>query len=224
MLLPRIPGHFYAKAEVAGVSCVYDLPGDVGVISEVRDSDGLKVIPISVAGIKDRDGTGDGNEYYRTGANKITLNKDGATETLTIYYRKKCRDISFGQATAGAATSITLATTASKLAGFYNGMDIANITQDWQDTITGYDTSRVATILETAAASDWYGLVPEIPEPFHHLISTKAVHLIKASYPMAQERPTAAELQIWEQTFAEIIRAYGNESDDISPESVFEGY
>lgn len=214
MLLLRIPGYFYAKASLAGVNSVYTLPGDFGRMVEVRDSDGHKIIPIEPANLTPPDETGTVHEYYRDG-NTCVLNLAGVTETYDFYYRKKSRDLDFGMASAGAATSITLATSASKSASFYIGMEIHNVTKDWDDTITAYTSGRVATIAETAAANDYYGLVPEIPDMFHHLIATKASQLVRAFHPLAQSRPTQVEISLWNDMLAEAIRAYGDERSDI---------
>ncbi len=222
LLIPRIPGYFYVKVSIAGVASVYTMPGDMGRLLEVRDERGYKVVPVKVSNIPLDNATGEDNEYFRTG-NSITINKAGITATYVFYYVKKSRDLDFGQATAGGAGSITLATSASKAVDFYNGMEINNITQDWSDTITDYTTGRVATISETAAIDDFYGLVPEIPESFHHLIAPKAVQLTKASFPIAQERPTAAEMRLWNDMLAEAIRSYGCEDSDVPLSDVFGG-
>lgn len=222
LLLPRIPGYFYGKKSITGVASVYTLPGDLGQLLEVRDENGSKVIPVKVGNIPIDDATGNANEYYRTG-NSITINKANVTATFVFYYIKKSRDLEFGQATAGAASSITLASSASKTVDFYNGMEINNITKDWSDTITDYTAGRVATISETAAADDFYGLVPEIPEAFHHLITPKAVQLVKASFPLAQERPTQAEITLWGEMLAEAIKSYGVEDSDVPLSDIYGG-
>ena len=223
LLLPRIPGYFSAKASIAGVSSVFTLPGDMGQLLEVRDQNGYKVIPVKAKNIPINDATGSANEYYRSGGNTITVLKASVSATYDFYYMKKARDLEFGQAAAGGAASITLASTASKKVDFYNGMEIQNITKDWTDTIDAYATTRVATISETAAEDDWYGLVPERPEAFHHLLSPKAVQLVKASYPIAQERPTRSEMQLWDDMLAEAIRSYGTEDTDVTLADVWGG-
>jgi len=223
MLVQRIPGYFYAKATITGTSSVFTLPGDMGVIAEIRDDQGYKVVPVTVGNIPINDGTGSKNEYLRTG-NSITVNKDGVTGPYVFYYRKKARDLQFGAAAAGAATSITFPTSFSKVADYYNGMELNNITKDWTDTITDYSVARVATILETAAASDYFGLVPEIPEAFQHLIAPKAVQLVKAGFPIAQEKPTQSEIMLWNDMLAEAIKVYGVEDTDVNLGDAISGY
>jgi hypothetical protein len=127
-----------------------------------------------------------------------------------------------GQAAAGAATSITLASDASKIVDFYNGVEIENITQDWLDTIDDYATTRVATISETAAASDWYGTVPETPEPFNHLIGKMAVILVKAEFPLAQSQVGQAEVNFYDLGLGSVLANYGDTTEDVPAEEVFE--
>lgn len=222
LLLPRIPGYFYVKKSIAGVASVYTLPGDLGQLLEVRDESGYKVIPIKVGNIPIDDATGNANEYFRTG-NSITINKASTTATYVFYYIKKSRDLEAGQAAAGGAASITFPSSFSKVVDFYNGMEINNITKDWTDTITDYAVTRVATISETAAVNDYFGLVPEIPEAFQHLITPKAVQLVKASFPLAQERPTQAEIALWGEMLAEAIKSYGVEDSDVPLSDIFGG-
>lgn len=214
MLVQRIPGYFFASAEIAGVASVFTLPGDFGQITEIRDENGYKVIPVTPGNIPVSNATGEKNEYYRVG-NTIKVNKDSVTATYTFYYKKKSRDLEFGMASAGAAQSITFPTSFSKVVDFYNGMSLNNITQDWTDTITDYATTRVATIAQTAVANDYVGLIPEIPEVFHHLIVPKATQLVKATFPLAQERPTQAELLLWNEMLAEALKVYGAEYADV---------
>lgn len=214
LLAQRIPGYFYAKIEVTGVASVFTLPGDFGQLLEVRDAGGYKVIPVKVGNIPTDEATGNSNEYFRTG-NAITINKAGISSTYTFYYIKKSRDLEFGKAAAGAAASITFPSSFSKVVDFYNGMTLNNITKDWTDTITGYAATRIATISETAATDDYFGLIPEIPEAFHHLIAPKAVQLVKASFPLAQEKPTSAEIGLWNEMLADAIRLYGTENNDV---------
>ena len=214
MLLLRIPGYFYAKSSLVGVNSVYTLPGDFGIMVEVRDSDGHKIIPIEPTNITPPDETGTAHEYYRDG-NTCVLNLAGVTETYDFYYSKKSRDLGYGAAVAGSSESITFPTSFSRADNFYVGMALNNITQDWTGTITDYTTNRVATVAETSVALDYFGLIPEIPDMFHHLIASKASQLVRAFHPLAQSRPTQVEISLWNDMLAEAIRAYGNERSDI---------
>ena len=130
-----------------------------------------------------------------------------------------------GSSAAGGALSITLASTAKKIAGYYNGMKIENITDDWIDIISDYTAARVATIgTETGAASKYYGIVSDIPEPFHHLIIPQAVFEITGNYPIAKEKPQLTGLQIWQQDFLATLRAYAGPTLDTYAEDTWSSY
>ncbi len=218
----RLDFIFYKTISLTGVSSVYTLPGDYGALVEFRDSDGFMVWPVTIHDKSLVSEQGTEREYYRSG-NTLVLNDNGnTTDVYSLYYKTKCRDLTMGQAAAGAATSITLATSASKVVDFYNGQQIENNTQDWLDTITDYATTRVATIAETAAASDWYGTVPEIPEPFMHLIAEMAVIKVKAQFPLAQSGVSPAEASYYDLGLADLLANYGNTTDDVPAEEVFE--
>jgi hypothetical protein len=212
---------FEKTISLTGVNSVYTLPGDYGALIQFRDDEGIQVWPINSKEKKINDDTGTDREYYRRG-NTLVLNEDGVVKTYSLTYKTKARDLTMGQAAAGAATSITLATTASKIVDFYNGQQIENITDDWLDTIDDYATTRVATISETAAADDWYGTVPEIPEPFMHLIAEMAVIKTKAQFSLAQTGVSPAEASYYDLGLADILSNYGNTTDDVPAEEVFE--
>ena len=125
---------------------------------------------------------------------------------LSLIPRQKC--------SAGAAASIPLAPTAKKIADYYNGLKIENITKDWIDTITDYATTRVATIAETAAANDYYGTISDIPEPFHFLLIPRAIFEITGNYPIVKEKPNQSGVQIFNEDLLATLRAYaGNQLD-----------
>lgn len=219
----RLTTFFQTSVDLTGVNSVFTLPGDYGSLIEFRNTDGKQVFPIKMHDIRINSITGSNREYYRQG-NTLVLNKDGETGPYALWYNKKCRDLITGQASAGAAASITLATTASKIVDFYNGQQIENITKDWLDTITDYANTRVATIAETAAASDYYGTVPEIPEPFQHLIAELATIKVQAEFPLAQSQPSMAGVTYWDLGLADILAEYGDTTKDIPAEEVFEDF
>ncbi|MCK4252140.1 hypothetical protein KAX97_11880 [candidate division WOR-3 bacterium] len=223
LLFPRIPEEFLESAPITGVDAVYDLPWDFGILKEFRDENGHKVHRIGVQHLKSDATTGSDSLYYKKG-NTLVLDKDGVTETYTLWYYKKCRDLDQGKASDGGAASIALATTAKKIADYYNGMILENITQDWVDTIDDYTAARVATISETAVASDYYGLVSSLPEPFHALIAPRASLEIRAFSPERQERPTDTEFVMFNGQLLETLRAYAGNAQDITPENIWCNY
>ena len=104
---------------------------------------------------------------------------------------------------------------------YYNGMIVENITQAITDTITDYVAStKIATVTSTPANDDWYGLVPEIPEIFHHLIAPRAIMIAKAEHPVSPEKPTRAEMELWKSAVQEALVAFGGDSD-ITPEDIW---
>jgi len=199
-LLNRKPDLFYKSVALTGVASVYTPPADFYRLRRIEDSNGLKLTRIDLDDKKRVLDQGSGWFYYQVG-NTFVLDKSGATDILTVYYISRCRKLDYGLASAGGALSITLATTARKEVDYYNGMMIENITKDWTTTISDYATTRVATIaVETAAASDYYGLVSELPEEFHRLIALKALLLIK--------EPTKAEVENFNISLAEAFLAF----------------
>jgi hypothetical protein len=219
----RVQHEFLAAASLTGVNSVFTLPSDYGSLLLFVDDYGEQVFPMQVDNKHNTNSQGNDQYYYRNG-NTLVLDKAGITKTYTLYYLKKPRNLTFGQASAGAATSMTLATKASKTVDFYNGQQVENITQDWVDTIDDYATTRVATISETAAASDWYGTVPEIPEAFHELIAPKAIHIIKAEFPLSQEKPSQAEIALWNDEFESALSSYAHTTRDVPMEEIFEDW
>lgn len=222
LLLRRIPEEFLEEKQLTGVNSVYTLPWDFGRLLYFKDNDGNQVFSIDPKRLKLENETGSDRLYYRKG-NTIVLDKDGVTDTYTLLYYRKPRELTQGKASAGAALSITLSTDAKKIADYYNGMIIENITQDWIDTISDYAATRVATITQTAVANDYYGIVSDIPEQFHHLIAPKAVHIVKMESPVAQEKVSSASLEEWNKMLVEALQAYVG-SDDQDYEDFFADY
>ncbi len=222
-LFTRIPYEFEEETTLTGVSSVYTLPADFGQLRYFKDSDGNQIHPIKTNQRRTASGSGSDNRYYRKG-NALVIDKAGITETCTLIYYRKCRDIEQGKAFAGAATSITFATTAKKIVDYYNGLTLENITQDWVDTIDDYAVTRVATISETAAADDYYGTVSDIPEPFHFLMIPRAVFEITGNYPIAKSKVSVPGVELWNQQFISTLRAYAGDSLDTYCEDLWCAY
>lgn len=224
LLAKRAPEQFLASTTISGVDSVYALPWDFGSLIEFKDENGRKVFPLTVSQFKLDAATGSDSFYYKKG-NNLVLDKDSVTETYTLWYYTKPRDLDYGKATAGGATSITLATSAKKIADYYNGMIIENVTKDWVDTISDYTAARVATIgIETGAANDYYGLVSELPEPFHFLISIRAILEFKFESPIVQNRPTNVEIGFFMDQLNIALGSFGDSTGDIDIEELFLDY
>jgi len=213
ILLGRIPYEFEEEVELTGVSSVYTLPADFGELRYFKDSDGYQIHPIGPDGRRTTSGTGSDQHYYRKG-NTLVIDKASVTEVCTLIYYRKCREVEQGKASAGAATSITFATTAKLIADYYNGLTLENITQDWVDTIDDYAVTRVATISETAAANDYYGTVSDLPEPFHFLLIPRAVFEITGNYPIVKEKPNVSGVTFFDQQLLATLRAYAGPTLD----------
>jgi hypothetical protein len=222
LLIKRIPGRFTAVDEdIAVTSSIITLPWDFGRLLHLKNEYGRPMFPVKTDQLVPTTATGSSRLYHYEG-NTIVIEKTGLTKTFKITYLKKPRDIHMGQASAGAAASITLASAyAKKIADYYNGMSIENITKDWVDTIDDYTAARVATISETAAASDYYGIVPEIPEAFHHLIAPGAILRVKSISPVAQVKPTQDERNQYTGEILEALRAFGGPEQEPDFEDLF---
>ena len=195
LMVRRYPGLFLGESDLVGVNSVFTLPWDFGKLEWFKDNYGRKVHEIGEAQRRWADSDGSKRLYRRVG-NTLVLDMAGIGLTYTLVYRKKPRDIHNGTAAGGGALSITLSTSAPKVADYYNGMIVENITKDWIDTISDYSAARVATIAaETAATSDFYGLVPEIPEWSHFLIAPRAALMVRAEHPLVKRKPTNSDYQ-----------------------------
>lgn len=224
ILFKRVPHEFLEETSLTGVNSVFTLPADFGKLIYFKDDNGYRVYPIGVSQFKTRDSDGSDRHYYRK-SNTLVLDKTGVTSTYTLYYQRKCRDVHMGQASAGAATSMTLSSTyAPKVADYYNGMTVENITKDWVDTIDDYSAARVATISETAAASDWYGIVPDIPEPFHELIAPKTILAVRNEFPKVKRKPTRNDLNEFAEQLAFALNAFASADGDTPIDELFANY
>jgi hypothetical protein len=222
-LLTRMPHEFEEETTLTGAASVYTLPANFGVLRFFKDSRGFQIHPIKTDQRRVTGSAGSDQLYYRRG-NTLVLDKAGISEVCTLVYYRKCRDIEQGLASAGGAASITLATTAKTIADYYNGLTLENITKGWVDTIDDYSTGRVATISETAAASDYYGTVSDIPESFHFLMVPRAVFEITGNYPIVKEKPKASGVEFFNEQFLATLRAYAGPVLDEYVEDVWCDY
>jgi len=221
LLFKRKPHHFRKEVDLTAVNSVFTLPADFGELEWFKNENGVQVHPI---GTKDITLNGISDLLYYRKGNTLVLEKSGSTKTYTLYYRWKPRKIFSGKAAGGGSASITFPDTASKVADYYNDMTIENITKDWVDTIDDYSTARVATISETAAKDDYFGLVPDLPEPFHHLIAPRASMLLRASSPLAKNRVTKDEKEMFNEDLVETLRAFAGSSEDVDMHDLFSEY
>lgn len=216
LLFKRIPHYFRKSVDLTGVDSVFTLPADFAALEWFKDDKGYQIYPMAIKDISDTS-----KQYYYRKGNTLILDKEGVTDDYTLIYRWKPRKIFAGKSTAGAATSITFPKAGSTIVDYYNGMLVENITQDWVDTITAYTVARVATIIETAAKDDYFGLVSDLPEMFHHLITQRASMLLRASSPLAQNPVTPNETSMFQEDLLETIKAYAGQAEDVDMMEIF---
>lgn len=219
-LFKRFKEFFLSSEEITGVDSVFTLPWDCGAIRYLKDENGYRVSQIDVDKLHSESTHGSDNLYYRK-KNDLILDRSGVTDTYTLYYYKKPRDITQGSAAAGGVATITLSSEARKIVDYYNEMTIENITQDWVDTIDDYSVARIAAISETAVASDFYGIVPDLPEMFHEFIAPIATYKIKLESPITQEAPKTAVLTDINESLVWAARSYTGTSQDVKAEELF---
>lgn len=221
LLSQRKPHLFRKEVSLTAVDSVFTLPADFAKLEWFKDDNGTQVRKI---GVGDLTPNGVSELMYYQKGNTLILEKSGSTKTYTLFYRWMPRRIFSGKCTAGGAGSITFPTVASKLADYYNNLLIENKTQDWVDTITAYSDARAATVIETAVANDYFGIVSELPIMFHHLIAPKASMLLRASSPLAQNKVSKEEKELFMEDFIETYRAYAGQNDDQDLAEVFNDF
>ena len=202
---------FLTSSNLTGVASVYTLPADFLRLFRFQTADNYKIGPVNVHQLHI---TGDGGSkysYYRKG-NTLVLDKDGITDVCKLWYFARPRLLTMGKVQTGGALSMTLSTAARLEADYYNGMEIEDITGDKLGTISDYTAARVATIDFTAGTADYYGIVPEIPEPFHGLIGRRAGMIMK-NYPQSPIKATKLEADMFTQDLAETVRSFMGDDD-----------
>ena len=218
----RFPELFLTSATLTVSSSVASLPSDFFKLKRLENSEGVKLKLINVDEKHKGSYSGEEYLYYRYG-NSIKFDMDNYSDTPTLWYYTRCRDLDQGKeaGTAGAKT-ITLASTARAEADYYNGMKIEDVTADWTDTISDYTVARVCTIgAETSVDDDYYGLVSELPEFFHHLIAPKALIALKSS-PQSTIKPTKEDYLEYQDMLAYALQSYaGTLNGDVTMEDIF---
>jgi hypothetical protein len=218
ILFTQFPEYFLKSAAITFTASVASLPSDCFRLRSVLDSADHDIFPIGLAK-RHWDGIGSAHEYYRYG-NNLKIDQDGITDTGTIWYYSRCRELDTGAASA----TNTLALTAKALADYYNGMKIENITDSTNDTITDYTAARVITSTGGITSGDYYGLVSDLPEGFHPLIASRAIITMKMS-----PRVPIALTQLDKNTFGEELAAAmqafaGTMGGDVDMDAMFNDF
>lgn len=220
LLFARTPELFLTSATVTGSGGAYTIPSRCFRLSHITDSNGNPVRPETAKVKKLPNGSGSPYLYYRMGS--TIWRDDGNSDALTFYYYKQVCDLVQGCSRGGSSTTITLDNNAKKEADYYNSIIIENITDGWADTITDYSATRVCTLSsQRGAAQKYYGTVSELPEPFHPLITQKAILLMKNS-TLTKEKPTQQDIADFNAALMETLRAYtGTYAGDAELSEIF---
>lgn len=223
ILFGQFPEYFLKSASIVFTSSVATLPSDCFKIKDVSDSDGYPINPITLGQRHINSDTGSEHLYYRYG-NTLRIDADSVTETGTIWYYSRCRELDTGMTSAGGALSATLATTAKNIADYYNNMIIENVTDSTVDTITDYSAARVCVVSNTWAASKYYGIVSDLPEIMQPLIAEYAVLQLKKS-PKVPLQVTKADVQLFNEMLRESLKSFaGTLSGDVDYNGLFNDF
>jgi len=220
ILFKRFPELFLTSTTLTVSSSVASLPADFFKLRRLENSEGVKLHEISLDK-KHLDSYG-GQEYlyYRYG-NNIRFDMDSYSDTPTLWYYTRPRDLNQGEEAGAGAKTITLASTARKEADYYNGMQIEDVTADWVDTISDYSAARVCTIgTETSVDDDYYGLISELPEFFHHLIAPRAISILREAVVSPKEQ-RGGSLNFQEMLMTTLQAYAGTLDGDMTMEEVF---
>ncbi len=206
IVFTRMPHLFLSSTNLTGVASVYTLPADFFRLVRFQTADNYKISPIDLQKLHITNDGGSKYHYYRK-ANTLVLDKDGITDVCKLWYYTRPRHITMGKVQTGGALSMTLSTAARLDADYYNGMEIEDITADKIATVSDYTAARVATVDITAGTADYYGVVSELPEPFHGLIGRRGSLLLK-EFPQSPVRPSKTEVDLFMQDLAETVRSF----------------
>jgi hypothetical protein len=205
ILFGQFPEYFLKSASLVFTNSVATLPSDCFKIKEITDSNGYQIRPIGLDQRHISTG-GSSNLYYRYG-NTIRIDEDSVTDTGTIWYYRRCRELETGLTSAGGALSATLATTAKAIADYYNDMLIENVTDSTVDTITDYAATRVCVVSNTWAASKYYGIVSDLPEIMQPLIAEYAILQLKKS-PRTPLQIVPADNSLFNEMLRESLKSF----------------
>jgi len=224
IIVRRDPDLFLEEVDLTAVDSVFTLPWNFGRLLYFKNEYGHKITKIGEAERRLTNSDGSDKGYRRVG-NTLVLDKAGVTKTYTLVYTRKPRDIHHGLVVDGSAASMTLCIKAPKIADYFNGMIVENVTGDWIDTISDYSAARVATIgSETPAKNEAYGLVPEIPEWSHMLIEPRATLLIRQQHPLTKRKPSAADYNEYRELLRSTIVEFTQRSGDQDIADIFTDY
>ena len=221
----RAPEDYLTSSDLTPVASVITLPADFMKLRRLEyKASGQKIHQYNVDQKASLGVTGSKYLYRPYQRKYLRIDQDNVTDQVTAWYFKRPRDIHFGQAQSGSGSNALKMPSATGVNedDFYNGMTVEDITAALVSTISDYvGSTRVATVAGTVTANDWYGLVPEIPEEFHHLVTPKAVLLLKND-PKSPIKATPKDVADFNEMLSLACQAYyGSASSDIPVEEIF---
>jgi hypothetical protein len=160
--------------------------------------------------------------YYRKGQT-LVLDKSGVTDTYSLWYYKKPRTIHASRfGSDGTAQAYLDTKKIARVDDYYNGMLIENATDNTIDEITDFVASTgIATVTNNHGKGDHYGLVPDLPEPLHVLIDSKAILNIRTTSPVVKSKPTKADMDLYNDLLISSFQAWSDHEEDVDFEEVF---
>lgn len=221
-LLKTVPDEFYAETEITASASELALPWDFGRIIQLRDSNGSIVRPRLPKERPADAASGSKLRYYRKGRS-LYLTQSNVSDTYTLYYRRAPREIHAGRAGASSTTNLIELDKdfAPTLADYYNDMTVENRTQDWTAEVAAYTVDRNAVVSGTAAKNDIYGIVSELPDPFHYLIAPRALIEARLKYPNPKSPVKPGEINAWQQQVVETLSSFNLAEDKMDPVSLW---
>ena len=224
ILFKQFPEFYQTSASLTFASSLATLPWDCFKVLEILDAGGLPLTRIDTKQRHLSNYTGSKYLYDRYGQT-IRIDQDGVSETATLNYYRRPRELTMGMSSDGGALSLTLATAAKPISDYYNGMTIENVTDDWIDIIQDYSAARVATLAtNTGAASKYYGIVSELPEEFHRLIEERALLDLKR-HPKAPVKLTQLDFDMFRDNLSAAFSAFaGSQTGDVDLDSIINDF
>ena len=224
LIARRVPDLFIEETTLVGVNSVFTLPWDFSQLIYFKNAAGRKIGEVTQDGRRLTDSDGSKRLYHRVG-NTLVLDQAGVTETYTLIYKRKPRDIHHGLVVAGSALSMTFGKAGKKVADYYNDMIVEDETDDWVDTISDYTAARVATIATaTPVKNNAYGLVPEIPDWSHHLIAPRATLMVRQEHPLSKRKPSTLDYNEYRDMLRIAFVEHTAPNQDVDYESMFTSY
>lgn len=215
MMLLNDPQLFFKSTSLTPSSNTLTMPSDFFRLRRLENASKYEIFKETLDEKVVENEAGTGRHFYWKGG-QIILDDVSYTEAVTLYYISRPRELEMGVSSAGGALSVTLASTAKAVADYYNDIVIENITDGTVDTISDYTAARVATVANTWASSKYYGTVSELPVHIHHLIASRALLTMKATYK-SLEKPSVADFQLFREEFSEAFRGLFGTVDTGNP-------